>query len=785
MLLLSKLTLAIVLAVVVQCVDGNQRIINVNELISDDYDFFASGAYDNSHICCVCGNCSCNSLDHALANLTSNVLINITTDVTLSSMVRVSHQLADVSIIGHNNPTVNCKNVGGLRFTCLNCVIQGITWDGCGTTSINNNTEPGLNLDYCYNITIQSCSFWRSVGPAVILRNVLGDVNINNCKFMNNNHYIGHGAAIQYSFLFPRSSLDFFTITNCNFSYNKVKSLVYLESRSTYFHRYHKTIFINSTFSNNQGISIHVFNHNIYFTGKVLFQNNTAENGAGIYISDHSTVTFDKNSDVKFIQNSADHRGSAIFLRKNSVGLFDQNSVVTFNNNKVTNGTIYCEDSSNVIFKGTCQVTFSGNSATQHGAAIHSVNNSHVTITDNSKVTLKHNFISYDGYKLLSPVGGIITSYDNCNINFEGNSITMFANNIANSGGAIYTRNGYVTFEGHSSTMFNNNVAKSEGGAIVSYNSHISFDRNSTTVFTENAADLGGAIMCIFSNISFEGNTTFKNNKATNGTIFSQDNSNVIFRGNCKAFFIGNSAVQYGGAVCSSDNSHITFTEHSNVTFTNNTGHYGGAILAHRNSIVSFKDNSAVVFINNDANSFGGAIFSGVYSIVKFQDSSIVRFTHNAAHNGGALVSTEYSSVVYNDNTRVTHYHNKARHNGGVFYSLRSTLHFDGNSTISLIYNEAVQNGGVMHLAANSEVSFLRFADVTFNYNNAIYGGALSANDESKSYLRIIQWSRFIKTKPKSMEELDILIQIVISHSMKRLMSYLKITMLTMGEQYS
>ena len=56
-------------------------------------------------MCCVYGNCSCNSLDHALANLASNVVINITTDAMFTTLINTSN-LENVSIIGHNNPTV-------------------------------------------------------------------------------------------------------------------------------------------------------------------------------------------------------------------------------------------------------------------------------------------------------------------------------------------------------------------------------------------------------------------------------------------------------------------------------------------------------------------------------------------------------------------------------------------------------------------------------------------------------------------------------------------------------
>ena len=165
------------LAVVVQCTKENQRIVHVSELISDDVDFFTNGENDNSHVCCVYGNCTCYSLDHALANLTSNVLINITTNVMLSSIIERS-DLQNVSIIGHTSPTVNC-NTGGIHFTFShNCIIQGIIWDGCGIEITDNLTEPGISLNYSSNVTIQNCCFQHSIGQALVLSEVSRDVNM-------------------------------------------------------------------------------------------------------------------------------------------------------------------------------------------------------------------------------------------------------------------------------------------------------------------------------------------------------------------------------------------------------------------------------------------------------------------------------------------------------------------------------------------------------------------------------------------------------------------------------
>ena len=202
MLSLSRMMLAMILAVIVQFVNGYQNIIYVSELVSVESSIA-------SNKCCVYGSCSCNSLDQALGNLTSNTLINITTDVTLSSLVK-SSDIENVSIIGHNNPTVNCKSVGRIHITfCKNCIIQGITWDECGTKHIDNHTEPGLMLSYSSTVTIQNCSFQHSVAQAVVLSEVSGDININECKFVNNSYYGGHGAAdITYQIMQEISNLS-------------------------------------------------------------------------------------------------------------------------------------------------------------------------------------------------------------------------------------------------------------------------------------------------------------------------------------------------------------------------------------------------------------------------------------------------------------------------------------------------------------------------------------------------------------------------------------------------
>ena len=178
---------------------------------------------------------------------------------------------------------------------------------------------------------------------------------------VNNIEYRGHGAIILFSkeYEFVSSNLAVI-INNCNFSYNgAAKSVICIEANFGTI-----MIFGHSNFYSNQGVSIYLSKHiDLYIYGKVFFANNTAENGAGIYISDHSTVTFDNRL------------------------------VVKFNNNKATNGTIYSKTSSRITFKANSEVTFNSNIAIQYGSTIYSFHNSYVTFTGNTKVTFSNNTV--------------------------------------------------------------------------------------------------------------------------------------------------------------------------------------------------------------------------------------------------------------------------------------------------------------------------------------------------------------------------------------------------------
>ena len=625
--------ISLFILIFVRYVYGDQKVIHVSDrLVTSDSTFNTGG--ENGSICCVYGNCTCNSLDHAVANLTSNVLINITTDVTLSSLIKVSN-LENISIIGHNNPTVNCKSVGGLHFTfCQNYIVQGITWNECGTEDVNNYTEPGLALSYSTNITIKSCFFQYSKGQAVLLSAVSGNINISYCSFIHNSQYRGHGAAIHYSSsnLINCQQVSF-AISDCNFMYNKhAESLVYIENKIPDCNN--NIIFHSSKFCHNQGSSVYAISQNIYFAKRLLFQNNTGKNGTGIYIRDYSNVIFGKNLEVTFIQNFANLSNGIVFLSNNSSVIFNQNSLATFDGNTATNGIIYSEMNSSIFFLTNCKVVFQSNQAKCYGAAIYSYSNSNVIFTGNSNVTFDNNVVS-SSHESFAYCGGTIYSKDNSYISFEGNSNIMFTNNTAYEGGAIYADSSLITFKDNSSTLFNNNTAGSSGGAITceygySY-CNVSFKGISTTIFSNNIAHYGGAIAMgnSFGQVSFEDFST---------TIFSHNIAKA--RG-------------IGGAIYSASH-FMSFKANSTTHFSNNIANSGGGLCFVGRSHVSFEDSSATVFTNNTAADYGGAIaIGGIACNITFRDDSTVMFTNNSARLDATVHSSNRLTIMVIGNSTV------------------------------------------------------------------------------------------------------------------------------------
>ena len=748
MLLLSRIAPIIVFAIVVaQCVHGYQRIVRIDEESSDSTTVMPTNlppaaaprptaglpgpvapptdinTRERPSKCCHFGSCICFSFPRALIHLTSNVLLNVTSDAVLTSVIHVS-SLENVSIIGHNNPTVNCIGAGGIHFTsCHNCIIQGITWDGCG--SDNDEPEPGLTLTYSFNITIHNCIFQHSRGQAIAISEILGYVNIDGCKFHNNDHYEGHGAILNVlsSIGILRSSnvMDqiLLKIQDCSFVHNRVTtSLVYVENRIP---EHHIIMFLNTTFSHNLGVSIYAVSQKFYLNGNTLFQNNIAIDGTAIVISNHSAVIFGENSYVEFFYNAARYKGGAMLSRNHSVIIFDSNSKVKFNKNSATDGTMYLEDNCNVLFKSACTVIFIENSATQCGAAIFS-NNSNITFTENSSVTFSANALPIhhnDNEFMADPTpsnhGGAICNYYG-HVIFDGNSITKFSENTANNGGAIFSSNGHITFKGNSNAHFNNNNASLYGGAINNDYGYITFNDKSAIEFTNNNAMYAGAIYSYKLHITFEDNSITKFNKNSakyhSGAIRSLY-SHIVFEGNSSTEFSSNSAMNsYGGSV-SLHYGHVMFKDTSTAVFSHNmAGRNGGAFYTYYGNII-FEAESIAQFIKNTANYFGGAVQS-FRGNVSFDGTSSTDFNSNYADQGGAI-SVHEGKIIFKDYSNIKFNNNFAKEGGGIYLYNYSCIAFHDESKttfrndITASKNDAItaKNNTIITFDDNSTVSFI------------------------------------------------------------------------------
>ena len=763
---LRVIAVTMLLSLFIQHIEGLQKVIVISEL--QDGDVGDTTAVSNrsdifSNLCCVHGNCSCMSLYTALVSLTSNVLINITTNVKLLDSIISLDDLDNISIVGHNNPTVHCNNNGGILFTsCYNCTIEGITWERCGAITDNENVYPVLQFYNSSSVNIKKCSF-NSTGQALVLSALSGDVHINYCNFLYNTQYRGHGAAIHYS---PSNSYQSgfnINIINCKFFYNEATSVVYLGPPSA--KSLQKTYFYlqNSIFYLNKAVPIYLSNQKLHIYGNIEFYGNMAENGGGIFISNYSQVTFHNNARVTFKYNTAIKNGGAIYLTDHSSVFFQQNSTSYHRNNPLNNETstgvflFYRNRANNFgknIYAYQSYVTF-GNKATalfnggkEHGesSAVHIEYYSKVTFEGDSEGTFTNYEYNY---------GAALYIHDQSEVTFRGNTKVKFYDNVGNheSGamyvhystatftencnvvfdnnlneGALYIRNSFVRFQDICTVMFNNNEAHNGGAVYIAKSSTVKFEGNSKVNFHNNNASNGAAVFIEdHSIITFEANSKvkFQNNKAQNdgGAVYAQKYSIITFGDNSTVEFYKNEAQSDAGAVYVTKNSTVTFLGTSTESFNKNTATYGGAMCVIDYSILTFKGNSKVTFDNGTAYN-GGAMYVA-NSVVIFEGDSTVTFKNSEVnYNGGAMYIVNLSYVTFKGSSMVAFNSNRAYTDAGAVFISYADVLFEGDSTITLTNNKAYNKGGAVYINYRT-VKFVENSKVTFNNNSANSGGAI------------------------------------------------------------
>ena len=764
MLLLSRISILLLIFVQDIAASQDENLINYDKTYINhgkgndlsalgkvDISFVNNTSSDNSN------DVVANNLQHSLDALTSNGVINILKDVMLLSTMRLQ-DLQNISIIGHNNPIVSCANAGGIHFeNCRNCTIMGVTWEKCGTKEGN---KPAIKLGHSSDVIIQDCVFQHSAAQALTLTEMSGNVTINGCRFLYNNHYEGHGAAVHYSSKTKHLSEIQLTISNCNFTRNGMgRNIVWISPSSN--KSMEKIIFTNVNLSHNQGTPIYISHQNVFVSGNILIKGNIVDLSGGIFITNHSNVIFLK-SDIKFSNNRALDNGGALNIEDNSHVTFEGNSTAVINNNQAkSGGALYIAKSSVAIFKGNSTLQINNNIAT-NGGAVYVEQNSSVTFEGNSRQTIANNRASIGGGAFFifstssvafkgnaagtisnnraTVIGGAFNIFSNCDVTFEDNFTITINNNQANFGGAFgILNNSVVTFNGNtkSTTTINSNIASSGGALYVLSNCNVKFKGNLTGTINHNRAGYGGALY-ISNNcdVTFEGNSmvTINNNQAREdgGALYVWDNSDVTFEHNSTITLNNNKAGNHGGALCFWYHCDLTLKEDTTVSFHNNSASInGGALYARDNCNITVKGRSTTIFNDNEAFGDGGALYTNINSFVIFRENSSAKFNNNkASQYGGALYFRNNCDAFFEEVAFVVFHNNTASTDGGGLYAWNNCIvTIKGNSTTVFDNNRALGDGGAMNFNVKSAIKFQGHSTVTFNSNKATYfGGALGSN---------------------------------------------------------
>ena len=191
--------------------------------------------------------------------------------------------------------------------------------------TVFNNSQGGVRVTSTRSyvtLDILSSTFIQNNNGALVLnmsRNNL--VNLSQVTFIRNTGaYDSQGAAL-YVIAHGDNLIHMF---HCNFEDNSANhgdSIVHIASqyqpcaRSSSSSSNNVTVLVNaSRFVNNQlGSVLHLSHVMLEFHDFTLFQNNSAEAGAAIYVERNSLITVDDESLVKFVDNAASLRGGAIY----------------------------------------------------------------------------------------------------------------------------------------------------------------------------------------------------------------------------------------------------------------------------------------------------------------------------------------------------------------------------------------------------------------------------------------------------------------------------------------
>ena len=260
-----------------------------------------------------------NFTDNRAVSLSNRALsIAVRSSDTIPFSVYVQHS----SFVNNKNGTIYISTSQGKvvhlvyfhEVIIKECIATG---SSSGSGAVYISLHSSLNNTYYLNsVLFIANSYLGIAGGALFLKTVNAENNIfiKLCVFHNNTG-MGQGAAFYVAAEDGVMSNTIIKLTSTNFTSNSAgDSIVYVEGGGI---NYTKISSVDTRFTNNNGTALRLFMSQITFHYYALFENNTANSGAALYLEQGSQVYFgdknDINITVQFVNNAATQYGGAIY----------------------------------------------------------------------------------------------------------------------------------------------------------------------------------------------------------------------------------------------------------------------------------------------------------------------------------------------------------------------------------------------------------------------------------------------------------------------------------------
>ena len=202
-------------------------------------------------------------------------------------------------------------------------------------------------------------------------------------------------------------------------------------------------------------------------------------------------------------------------------------------------------------------------------------------------------------------------------------------------------------------------------------------------------------------------------------------NTKVMFEGNVTVKFDNNMAEQNAG-VLYSKNSNLLLKGNSNVTLTNNKAILNsGALYFEYNSNVTISEFTNITLNNNRACYGGGVLVNNYFNISSTANPVLLSINNEVTQSGGDGYFDFHYNFIIKGNANVTFEINKALHGGAVCFNNNAKQIFKENSTAFFYRNFATVSGGAVSALNISTIALKVYIMVMFTSNNAQYGGAI------------------------------------------------------------